>query len=180
MRRRRNRLSISLRTRASQKRVDSTPAATVPGNLLPNSVAYNEGSQAWTTGTNTNLFVVSDSTKQGSQALKLAPVGAGTVSASTNAAWAVVTAGVSYTASAWFKAESTARTCTVEIQWRDGSGGLLDSTASTGAADNSSTWMQRTVTAQAPVGAVRGTVRVVVASVVGDAHRVDEVSIVAA
>lgn len=89
-----------------------------------------------------------------------------------------VTAGVSYTAFAYFLALSTPRNCTVGIQWYNAAGSTISTATSGSSADNTSTWIQVMETAVAPAGAVTAAVIVTVTSPANtEQHLVDSVSL---
>jgi hypothetical protein len=89
-----------------------------------------------------------------------------------------VKGGVSYTALASFRAQGTGRQVGVNIYWYDKAGASISSSVGTTAADNSTGWVQRTITGTSPTNAMYAQVEVAVsAPAAGEQHYVDKVDL---
>jgi hypothetical protein len=80
---------------------------------------------------------------------------------------------------AWFRANSTGRTCTVPVSFYDSSGVFISTNVGTGAADSSGTWTRVDNTSTAPATTAWAVVRAQINSAVvnGEVHYVDDVQI---
>jgi len=115
----------------------------------------------------------------GLSSLLLTPSPSGTISAitDTGTAGAPVSGSTQYTAGAWFRAQTAARSCNVIIRWYDSSGTIISSSSGSTVSDSTSAWTQATVTDTSPSNAVYAAVAVQVASTSSpaDPHYVDAV-----
>lgn len=94
-----------------------------------------------------------------------------------------VTDGVTYAASAAFRAASTVRTASIAFEWRNGSGAVISTVMATPGADSASSWTRYGATAVAPSGAATLLVSfgaVINAFAATDVHYVDAVLVEAA
>ncbi len=138
----------------------------------------------WNNETN---VVVSQTTTQaldGTTALKMSSVAAGTMTTAAvgiNGTTAIpVTPGLAYSASAWFRADtSLVRNCQMAIHWYN-LDGSLNSTSVTGTntTDDPAQWLQSSVTnITAPTGVAFATPQIIVQSTAaaGEIHYVDQI-----
>lgn len=88
-----------------------------------------------------------------------------------------VTAGSTYTLSAYFRSAVTSRNCVVQVKWYDSSSALLSTSAGSAVASTTTGWVRPTVTAAAPVGAVYAVLEAVVQGTLAasEVHYVDAV-----
>jgi len=124
---------------------------------------------------------ISRSTAQfssGAASLALVSSSAGDMSASTTSATKfAVSANNKFSATAEFRAGSTARSCSVGIIWLNTTGTVLSTVYGTGENDSSSAWNECNITATAPATATHAQVIVKVASAgSAETHYVDKIA----
>jgi hypothetical protein len=161
------------------RRFDGTnTAGAYYGNLLTANQASIETDTSGWTSTTATLLRSNTQALDGTYSLRLTSLVNGTMFADSDGALTSIVAGATYTALASFRSAVTARTCSVQIRWRDTFGAIIsDSTAGT-VADSSAGWSTATATAVAPATAVYATVLVAVgAAVINEIHYVDRVSL---
>lgn len=92
-----------------------------------------------------------------------------------------VMAGNIYTASAYFRADSTARSVRVNLEWKDSSDNIIVGGGAAGSAvtDSTSDWVRASVTAQAPTNAANAVVVVEILNITAanEVHYVDSVQL---
>jgi len=127
----------------------------------------------WVAGANTTIARTTAVAAQGAGAVSLTSAAAGSVwintDFSTNSP--AVTAGLSYTASAYVRSAASARTARVRLDWYDSAGTLMYSSDGANTATLTTEWTRISVTATAP-GAVS---KVVVVATVSGAAAASEV-----
>ncbi len=90
-----------------------------------------------------------------------------------------IVANATYTASAYFKANTTVRTCRVDLIWVDASGATISASSSTSTSDATGTWTQKVVTGVAPSNAFYARVDCIVFSPANaELHYIDKVSLI--
>lgn len=91
----------------------------------------------------------------------------------------MVAGSVTYTASAEFRAATSACSCRVLIRWYDGSNVLISTSTGSSVADSTSAWTAATVAATSPATAVYAVVvaEVLSALTAGEVHYVDKVGL---
>ena len=152
---------------------------TAQWNLLTaNQAAIETDASGWANNGNATVTRTTSQHLSGAAALQLQAIAGGNVSAVTTpggTSAAVVTRGNWYTAMAWAKAATAARTAQVSILWLDAAGSQISGATGTAATLSTSAWTQAVVTAQAPATAAYARVQVTVLSAVGtEVYYVDQ------
>lgn len=154
-----------------------------PVNLLDVDSAGFEGSGVGTwvkvsTGANPTLARSTARSHTGVASMSLTSASTGTATGLSSSGVGVsVLNGRQYTARASFRAAATGRTVRVDIIWYAGSSQLSTSAGST-ATDNSSGWVDASVTANAPATATSAVVSVnVLSTSISEVHYVDDISL---
>ena len=158
----------------------STTATSGKQNLL---TANQSSIESGTTGLTSTYYAActlarsSTQAQVGTYSARLAADGTGVVgvTTSTGTSGVAVTAYKTYTAVASVFAGTTGRAFSTAIRWYDTGGATISTSTGTAAADNSSTWTQKTVTAVAPEGACYAAVIVATTATPanGEYHYVD-------
>ena len=141
-------------------------------NLIPNP-SFTDGTTGWT-GNNVTLSTSTTEHLYGVSSLAL------NATANTNT-WTYtgsipVTAGETYTLSAYVLSATTTRNMYVQVTWYDASSSAISSSTGTQVASSNSDWTRISVTGSAPTLAVTATCYVVIMPpVIGEVHYVDAV-----
>lgn len=146
------------------------------GNLLTANQSSIETSAAgWTNKTNVVVAQSAVQFSHGTKSLSMTSVAGGTMQAIT-ATQVPVVAGKQYTVGAELRAATVARSCAVHIQWWTAAMVSLGTSTGLNASDNTTGWVQRTLTTTAPVTAAFADVIVQVLSTGGasEVHYVDK------
>lgn len=150
-------------------------------NLVPNPSLEHGGLAHWSVGGNCALSVTSAQSFAGLRTLQMTSQGTGSMSAESYAGAVTddaipVTAGATYTASAYFRAAATGRTVQVGIHWYTAAGAGINTTLGGGATDTTSGWTRASVSATAPANAAfAAVVPQVYSTAAFEAHYVDAV-----
>ncbi|MFF4403582.1 LamG-like jellyroll fold domain-containing protein [Streptomyces sp. NPDC001404] len=122
-------------------------------NLIDANASDIETSAAgWSAGSNTTIVQSTAQAHTGTHALKMTGTATGAMFAFTNARYSV-TAGTSYTASAWFYCASPGRSVYLDIDWYNSSGTYISSATSTTYTLTPGVWTQVSFNATAVAGA---------------------------
>jgi hypothetical protein len=154
-------------------------AVTVYGRtnvLTTNQASLETDTTGWVSTTNCSIARSTAEASSGSASLALTATAIGDMVAGTST-YTTVTPNVDFSATAEFKAASTARSCSIAIEWFNSSNTSLGRTYGTASNDSSSSWGARTITATAPATAATAQVYVKVASAAAsEVHYVDKIA----
>jgi hypothetical protein len=158
-------------------------SADAPVNLLSTQEAGFEstGVGTWvkvSTGANPTLARSTARSHSGAASMSLTSASTGTATAVLSGVGYAVLNGRTYTARASFRAAATGRTVRVDISWYNIAGALLSTSSGSTTTDNSSGWVDASVTATAPATATSATVSVnVLSTAISEVHYVDDISL---
>lgn len=159
--------------------VDGAVVVTVYGRtniLTPNQASLETDTSGWAASSNCAIARTTDQASIGSASLRLTASAAGDMIAATNT-YLTVLPNTAFSATAEFRAASTARSCAVGIEWFNSSNTSLGKVYGTAGNDSSSSWTSKTVTATAPATAAFAQVVVKVASAgSAEIHYVDKIA----
>lgn len=147
--------------------------------LSENQASIETNTTGWAAVSNCAIARSTSQASSGSASLSLTASASGDMTASTTTAtkFAVVV-GQEFSATAEFKANSSARACSVGIIWLNTSGTAISTIYGTAENDSSSAWNESNVTATAPATATHAQVIVKVASAgSGEIHFVDKIAL---
>lgn len=162
----------------SARRIDLTLTATRE-NMVTNP-SFEINMNGWYAYSNSTIAQSADQAFVNSKSMKMTPVAAGDMSASTSAGTDVIE-GVSYTASAYFYPATTGRSVRVLLLWRDDTDGFHSVTEGNPVAATAGTWNRASVLGVAPPGAAKVRVALLVASAaLNEVHYADGVLLEAA
>jgi hypothetical protein len=140
---------------------DGTTAGFTQANLV-NNPSFETGTAGWVAGTNTTIAQNTFNNYVGNASLSLTSVAAGGIW--TNLTTGVsATAGSAYTASAYVKSETVARTARVRLDWYNGAT-LLSTTDGADTTTSNSSWTNLFVTGVAPASTTSVVVTITVNS----------------
>ena len=152
------------------------------GNLLTVGQASLENGvlNGWNTDTNVTVSVTTAQALDGTHSLQMSSNAAGAMKSEPAAGTGAipVTAGNTYSASAWFRSQVSVRSCQVAILWYNQDGTFNNFVLGTGVNDSTSAWTQATVaSAVAPAGAYFAIPQAVVnaTAAAAEIHYVDEI-----
>lgn len=155
-------------------------------NLVPNSSAEIDftvgagGTNDWAQGSSTTILRSQEAVPQHRDWLIKLTRNAttGTASATAPKVTSGITVGVTYTATAQFKAAGTVRSARVTLEFLNGSDSVLQTTSGSSVAEVAGTWIRPSVSAVAPANASRARVVVEVLSALAtEIHYVDAVKL---
>jgi hypothetical protein len=150
-------LPLAVETSREVRTFTAATPPLIPGNLL--SHGQQRGVSGWTQYIGTLAQNVSGGADGGGE-IQVAAAGGGTVAAYTSTAlYATVTAGVSYTATAWLRLPVAGRTMTIRIWWQTSGGADISSSVGS-VTSTAGDPVLATVTGTAPVTAARAYVQV--------------------
>lgn len=145
--------------------------------LSANQASLETNTTGWAAATNCAIARTTSQASNGTASLQLTASAAGDMTASTTSATKfAVSPSKKFSATAEFRAATTARSCSVGIQWLNTAGSTISTAFGTAENDSSSAWNECNVTATAPATATHALVVVKVASA-GNAevHYVDKI-----
>ena len=153
------------------------------GNLLTSQQASLElaTTAGWANVANTNLSNTNLQAYDGLHSLQMSSQAVGVMSvATTPSANVNVVGGVSYTSSAWVRAQAHASSAQISIRWYDATNVLISTTSSVSVTDAVTSWTQLIVSGTAPSNAAHADLLVtIVAAGVAEVHYVDLIALVA-
>lgn len=155
-----------------------SPGFGVRRNLVPNPVAENNITDGGWQGLNATLSrLVTTGALFGSSCFRLEAAAAGDISLRHSAARIGVTAGSTYTASAYFLNNTSQRDVRVYIDWYNSAGTRISANPGTVVPQINDQWVRAFYTGAAPTGAVTAQViaEVVAAGAAGEVHYIDGV-----
>lgn len=140
-------------------------------NYVHNPTFEAPSTTGWTAGANTTFATNTEQAFSGTHCLALTATGSGAVKASTtiskaefkNSSLAVTVPGTTFTASAYFRGKTNARSCKLKIIWLTSGGAEISTTTGTAENDTTSSWTRVSVTGAAPSNAAEMKVEVEVA-----------------
>jgi hypothetical protein len=146
--------------------------------LSANQASIETNTTGWAAVTNCSISRSTDQYSNGTASLAVLSGSAGDMTASTTTATKfAVTANNKFSATAEFRANSTARSCSVGIIWLNTSGTAISTVFGTAENDSSSAWNECNVSGTAPATATHAQVIVKVASAgAGETHFVDKIA----
>lgn len=158
-----------------------TLTATAHDNLLSyNDASFEGGIGDWTPGANATLAQSTAQALDGTDSMSItaaATAGPFTLSPSTSGQFAVNT-GQQHQAMASLRANSTGRSWTLGIQWKNSSGAVLSTTTGSAVTDTTTGWTQVTVAGTAPANAVKADLILTGTAIANsEVHYVDKVGL---
>jgi hypothetical protein len=146
--------------------------------MTANQASFETDTTGWAAVTNCSISRSTSQASSGSASLAVLSGSAGDMTASTTSATKfAVTANNKFSATAEFRAGSTARSCAVGLIWLNSSGTALSTSYGTAENDSSSAWNECNVSATAPATATHAQVIVKITSAgSGETHYVDKVA----
>jgi len=146
--------------------------------LSANQASFEVDTTGWVAASNCALSRSTAQFSSGVASLSLVSAAAGDMTASTTTATKfAVTANNKFSATAEFRANSTARSCSVGIIWLNTSGTIISTLFGTAENDSSSAWNECNVSGTAPATATHAQVIVKVASAgSSETHFIDKVA----
>lgn len=154
---------------------------TVPENLLnTNTATIETDAFPFNVFTNATGSRVTTTFKSGVASLQLNGSGAGAMDTHANRGPVVVKGGKTYSFLASVRANTTARTSYVSVNWFDSAGGFISNSLTAGVADNNAAWTNIVLTAVAPANAYSTQIGVQFDAVIlNEKHFVDELGVFA-
>lgn len=150
-------------------------------NLLSaNAASIETDASAWGVSLNCTVAQSSAQSLDGTHSLAMTASGAGTMEAitATGTSGIPVVPLVTYSVMGWFRANTTGRTCQVQIVWYTAAGTVIGRSTGVTATDSSSGWTQSVSSSQAPSNAAFAAVVAQVASAgAGEVHYLDQVGL---
>jgi hypothetical protein len=146
--------------------------------MTANQASFETNTTGWAAVTNCSISRSTSQASSGSASLAVLSGSAGDMTASTTTATKFpVTANNKFAATAEFRADSTARSCSVGIIWLNTGGTAISTVFGTAENDSSSAWNECNVSGTAPATATHAQVIVKVASAgSSETHYVDKVA----
>jgi hypothetical protein len=146
--------------------------------MTANQASFETNTDGWAAVTNCSISRSTSQASSGSASLAVLSGSAGDMTASTTSATKfAVSANNKFSATAEFKAGSTARSCAVGIVWLNSAGTAISTSYGTAENDSSSAWNECNVSATAPATATHAQVIVkVISAGSGETHYVDKVA----
>jgi len=146
--------------------------------LSANQASLETNTTGWAAVTNCSISRSTAQYSSGTASLAVLSGSAGDMTASTTTATKfAVTANNKFSATAEFRANSTARSCSVGIIWLNASGTAISTVFGTAENDSSSAWNESNVSGTAPATATHAQVIVKIASAgSGETHFVDKIA----
>ena len=146
--------------------------------LSTNQASLETNGDGWVALTNCSVARSTSQASNGSASLAVTATAAGDAVATTTTATAfTVTPSTEFSATAEFRANTTARSTAVGIVWRNSSGTTISTAYGTSEADSASAFNQCTVTATAPITAVTALVAVkIISAGTSEVHYVDKIA----
>jgi len=146
--------------------------------LSTNQASLETNTDGWVALTNCSIARSTAQSSDGSASLAVTATASGDATATTTTATAfAVTASTEFSATAEFRANTTARSTAVGIVWRNSSGTTISTAFGTSEADSASAFNQCTVTATAPITAVTALVAVkIISAGTSEVHYVDKIA----
>ena len=146
--------------------------------LNANQASLETDTTGWAAVANCSISRTTSQASSGSASLAVLSGSAGDMTASTTTATKfAVTANNKFSATAEFRAGSTARACSVGIIWLNAAGTAISTVFGTAENDSSSAWNESNVSATAPATATHAQVIVKIASAgSSETHYVDKVA----
>jgi len=146
--------------------------------LNTNQASLETNTDGWVALSNCSLTRSTAQASDGSASLAVTATASGDATATTTTALAfTVTPSTKFSATAEFRANTTARSTAVGILWRDSSGTTISTAYGTSETDSASAWNQCTVSATAPITAVTALVVVkIISAGVSEVHYVDKIA----
>ena len=146
--------------------------------LTENQSSIETSAAGWAVDSNVTLTRVTSQFSNGAASLQMVRGAASAAMSAKNATpWPTVAVGFQFTARAKFKTAVTARSCRVNIRWRDAGGATLSTVNGGNVTDGTGGWTEATCTATAPVNAVTAEIVVEVqgALAASETHFVDDI-----
>ena len=156
------------------------------GNVLTtNQIGVETNTTGFTGRTNTTISRSTTQARTGSASLAISAIASGAVYAADvglgGTSGQPITPGNTLIASAWFKADTVARPCRVEIILYDSAGTLVNTLAPTAITSSTTTWMQSVYVGTIPTGVAYAKLVVTTTSQVagsaGETHFVDDMAL---
>ena len=149
-------------------------AVAATSNLLSNPGAES-GTTGWV-GQAATLATVTTPVRSGANAFRLTTTTAGNVEIN-NSAFVAVTAGTSYTYSAWFRSAATPRSASIRVDWYNSIGNYVaTSTYAANITTSTTAWTQASFKEAAPTGITQAVIIPVVGStVLNEVHYIDDI-----
>ena len=146
--------------------------------LSENQASLETDTTGWTSLSNCSLTRSTAQYLSGIATLALTASAAGDMTATTTSATAFTVApATKFSATAQFKANTTARSTSVGILWRDSTGTTISTVFGTAENDSASVWNECNVTATAPATAATAMVVIKVAAAgSGEVHYIDKIA----
>jgi hypothetical protein len=146
--------------------------------LNVNQASLETNTDGWVALTNCAITRTTAQASDGTASLAVTASASGDAVATTTTATAfTVTPSTKFSATAEFRANTTARSTAVGILWRDSSGNTISTAFGTAETDSASAWNQCTVSATAPVTATTALVAVkIVSAATSEVHYVDKIA----
>jgi hypothetical protein len=144
------------------------------------------GTFTWTGAGNCSITRTAAAAHGGTQSMSMTSSAAGNMQAAHCTAGNITTQGLPVnggispvTASAWFLAAVSARSCAAQISWYDSGGTFISTSTGATVTDGTAAWVQATVTATAPPAAAycRAAVQVQATGGASEVHYADDVSL---
>jgi len=145
--------------------------------LSDNQASLETNTAGWVAVTNSSIARSTAQASIGSASLAITATASGDSVATTTTGTAfIVTPSAEFSATAEFRANTTARSTAVGIEWRNSSGTTISTAYGTAETDSTSAWNQCTVTATAPATAATALVAVkIISAGSSEVHYVDKI-----
>lgn len=167
------------------ERITATAAAPPGSWLTGQNAGFEGGTGTWVTNANSTLAAFSGPGHTGSGALQLTSVASGSMSAASFAGGSITTQGMpvtpgdTVTASAWFQAAASPRSCVAGAQFYTAAGAFISTLTGSSVTDAVLGWTQATASLTAPATAAfcRAYAQVTATGAAAEVHLVDDVTL---
>lgn len=147
--------------------------------LTANQASLETDTTGWEVDSNCTIARSTAQALDGVASLSLTSLAAGEMKVRTTyATWVPVTVGMSYQASAWYRAATAPRSCLTLINWFTASDGYVATSGGTSVFDTTTGWTRSVTTAVAPATAAKAQVipDVLGAGAAGEVHYIDRIA----